>query len=141
MQNQQEKWKKKEPILAEEIQEAYRRFEKARNILHTAGNVGVGETPNEILVEKRAYKLLHYQQRVNRTARTPILVVYALINRSYVLDLQPDKSWIRSLLSQGLTSTLLIGRRQLQQTNMYHLMTMSIPISMIVLRRFSKRTR
>ncbi|MFL6309199.1 MAG: class III poly(R)-hydroxyalkanoic acid synthase subunit PhaC [Nitrososphaera sp.] len=107
MQNQQEKWKKKEPILAEEIQEAYRRFEKARNILHTAGNVGVGETPNEILVEKRAYKLLHYQQRVNRTARTPILVVYALINRSYVLDLQPDKSWIRSLLSQGFDVYLI----------------------------------
>src|SRR5829696_9084260 len=92
---------RKEPTLAEEILEAYRKLEKARDILHTAGNIGVGETPNEVLVEKRAYRMLHYQQMVSKTARTPILIVYALINRSYVLDLQPDKSWIRSLLSQG----------------------------------------
>jgi polyhydroxyalkanoate synthase len=92
---------RKEPILSEEIQEAYRKLEKARSILYTAGNVEVGETPNEVLLEARAYRLLHYQQMVSKTARTPILVVYALINRSYVLDLQPDKSWIRSLLSQG----------------------------------------
>jgi polyhydroxyalkanoate synthase len=44
---------------------------------------------------------------VSKTARTPILIVYALINRSYVLDLQPDKSWIRSLLSQGFDVYLI----------------------------------
>jgi polyhydroxyalkanoate synthase len=100
-QKELEKHIRKEPSLTEEVQEAYRRLEKARNVLYTAGNVGVGETPNEVLVETRAYRLVHYQQMVSKTARTPILVVYALINRSYVLDLQPDKSWIRSLLSQG----------------------------------------
>ena len=98
---------RKEPILPEEIQEAYRKLEKARSILYTAGNVEVGKTPNEVLVETRAYKLLHYQQMVSKTARTPLLVVYALINRSYVLDLQPDKSWIRSLLSQGFDVYLI----------------------------------
>jgi polyhydroxyalkanoate synthase subunit PhaC len=92
---------RKEPTLPEEIQEGYRKLEKARSILYTASNVEVGQTPNEVLVETRAYRLLHYQQMVSKTAKTPILVVYALINRSYVLDLQPDKSWIRSLLSQG----------------------------------------
>jgi polyhydroxyalkanoate synthase len=97
----------KEPILPEEIQEGYRKLEKARSILYTASNVGVGETPNEVLVETRAYRLLHYQQMVTKTAKTPILVVYALINRSYVLDLQPDKSWIRSLLSQGFDVYLI----------------------------------
>jgi polyhydroxyalkanoate synthase len=106
-QREQEKQIRKEPTLTEEIQEASRRFEKARNILHSAGNIGVGQTPNEVLVEKRAYRLLHYQQMVNKTAKTPILVVYALINRSYVLDLQPDKSWIRSLLSQGFDVYLI----------------------------------
>jgi polyhydroxyalkanoate synthase subunit PhaC len=106
-QREQEKQIGKDPTLTEKIQEASRRFEKARNILHSAGNIGVGQTPNEVLVEKRAYRLLHYQQMVNKTAKTPILVVYALINRSYVLDLQPDKSWIRSLLSQGFDVYLI----------------------------------
>jgi poly[(R)-3-hydroxyalkanoate] polymerase subunit PhaC len=35
------------------------------------------------------------------------LVVYALVNRSYVLDLQPNKSWIRHLLMQGFDVYLL----------------------------------
>ena len=106
-QREAEKQTRKEPSFTEEVQEAFRKVEKARNILYTAGNIEVGETPNEVLVEKRAYRLLHYQQMVSKTARTPILVVYALINRSYVLDLQPDKSWIRSLLSQGFDVYLI----------------------------------
>ena len=106
-QKELEKQIRKEPPLNEEVQEAYHRLEKARNILYTAGNVGVGETPYEVLIETRAYRLLHYQQTVSKTARTPILVVYALINRSYVLDLQSDKSWIRSLLSQGFDVYLI----------------------------------
>jgi polyhydroxyalkanoate synthase subunit PhaC len=106
-QRELEKQIRKEPSPTEKVQEAYRKLEKVRNILYTAGNIGVGETPNEVLVETRAYRLLHYQQMVSKTARTPILVVYALINRSYVLDLQSDKSWIRSLLSQGFDVYLI----------------------------------
>ncbi|MDP8887436.1 MAG: class III poly(R)-hydroxyalkanoic acid synthase subunit PhaC [Thermoproteota archaeon] len=106
-QRELEKQIRKEPSLTEEVQEAYRKLEKVRNILYTAGSIGVGETPNEVLAETRAYRLLHYQQMVSKTARTPILVVYALINRSYVLDLQSDKSWIRSLLSQGFDVYLI----------------------------------
>jgi polyhydroxyalkanoate synthase subunit PhaC len=98
---------KRESMPLEEIQEGYRKLQKARSTLYTASNVEVGETPNEVLVETRAYRLLHYQQMVSKTAKTPILVVYALINRSYVLDLQHDKSWIRSLLSQGFDVYLI----------------------------------
>jgi uncharacterized FlaG/YvyC family protein len=60
-QSEPERQIEKEPILAEEIKEAYRKLEKVRNILHTAGNIEVGGTPNEVLVENRAYRLLHYQ--------------------------------------------------------------------------------
>lgn len=87
--------------LADEAKEFYRKLEKTRDVLHTAGQASVGQTPHEVIRETRSYRLVHYQQMVNKTARTPILVVYALINRSYVLDLQEDKSWIKSLLSQG----------------------------------------
>jgi polyhydroxyalkanoate synthase len=104
---EQAKEVKKEPTVAEEVKEAYRKLEKAKNILHAAGDIEVGQTPHEVLEETRAYRLFHYQQMVTKTAKTPILVVYALINRSYVLDLQSDKSWIRSLLSQGFDVYLL----------------------------------
>lgn len=100
---------KKKPVedLARELEENYRRLEKTRSVLHTAGRVEVGQTPYEVLAETRTYRLLHYQPLVGKTARTPILTVYALINKSYVLDLQPDKSWIRSLLEQGFDVYLI----------------------------------
>ncbi|WP_337862146.1 class III poly(R)-hydroxyalkanoic acid synthase subunit PhaC [Nitrososphaera sp.] len=91
----------------DELQENYRRLEKVRAILHKAATVPVGQTPHEVVAENRAYRLLHYQPVVSKTAKTPILTVYALINKSYVLDLQPDKSWIRSLLSQGFDVYLI----------------------------------
>ena len=72
-----------------------------------AGNIEVGNTPHEILAETRMYRLLHYRPLVSKTAKTPLLVVYALINKSYILDLQPDRSWIRSLLSQGFDVYLI----------------------------------
>ena len=98
---------KKETVTPEELKEMYRRLGKTRSVLHTAGEIEVGQTPCEVLRETRTYKLLHYQQMVNKTERTPILIVYALINKSYVLDLQPDKSWVKSLLSQGFDVYLL----------------------------------
>jgi polyhydroxyalkanoate synthase len=98
---------KKETVTPEELKEMYRRLGKTRSVLHTAGEIEVGQTPCEVLRETRTYRLVHYQQMVNKTERTPILIVYALINKSYVLDLQPDKSWVKSLLSQGFDVYLL----------------------------------
>jgi len=106
-QEQIPKPQKKETVTPEELKEMYRRLGKTRSVLHTAGDIEVGQTPCELLRETRTYKLLHYQQMVNKTERTPILIVYALINKSYVLDLQPDKSWVKSLLSQGFDVYLL----------------------------------
>ena len=106
-QEQVPKSEKRENLTPEELREMYRRLEKTRSVLHTAGDIEVGQTPCEVLHETRTYRLLHYQQMVSKTVKTPILVVYALINKSYVLDLQPDKSWIKSLLSQGFDVYLI----------------------------------
>ncbi|HLG37309.1 MAG TPA: alpha/beta fold hydrolase, partial [Nitrososphaera sp.] len=106
-QEQVPKPQKKETVTPEELKEMYRRLGKTRSVLHTAGDIEVGQTPCELLHETRTYRLVHYQQMVNKTERTPILIVYALINKSYVLDLQPDKSWVKSLLSQGFDVYLL----------------------------------
>ena len=106
-QEQVPKPEKRENLTSEELKEMYRRLEKTRSVLHTAGDIEVGQTPCEVLHETRTYRLLHYQQMVSKTVKTPVLVVYALINKSYVLDLQPDKSWIKSLLSQGFDVYLI----------------------------------
>ena len=91
----------------EDIKEMYRKSNKTKAILHAAGDIKVGDTPHEVIEERRMYKLLHYRPLFSKTAKTPLVVVYALMNKSYILDLQPDKSWIRNLLAQGFDVYLI----------------------------------
>ena len=93
--------------IIKDFEESSRKLDKVRSLLHTAGKIEVGNTPHEVVQQKRTYNLLHYRPLVSKPAKTPLLIVYALINRSYILDLQPDKSWIRNLLSQGFDIYLM----------------------------------
>ena len=85
----------------------FSKMAKAVDLLTRGNHISVGDTPHEVVCETRLYRLLHYRSLVKRVSPTPILVVYALVNRSYVLDLQPNKSWIRHLLTQGFDIYLL----------------------------------
>lgn len=94
--------------LAQELVDYSKRLETCRKTLHLAGKtIKVGTTPNEVLYETRNYALLHYRPMTSKTFPTPILVVYALMNKSYILDLQPGKSWIQNLLRQGFDVYLI----------------------------------
>ncbi len=63
--------------------------------------IDVGQTPSEVVYEENKLELLHYESRTDEQNEVPILVVYALINQPYILDLQPDRSVIRRLLDAG----------------------------------------
>ncbi len=58
-------------------------------------------SPSEIIKMHSGFQLLHYKPIVKKQFAIPILVVYSLINRHYILDLFPKVSVIRSLLEQG----------------------------------------
>ncbi len=61
----------------------------------------VGTTPSEIVYTEDKMKLIHYIPAVEKPYPVPVLIVYALVNRYYILDLQPDKSVIKKLLDEG----------------------------------------
>ena len=61
----------------------------------------VNRTPSEIIQMSGKFSLIHYKSMVEQKYKTPILVVYSLINRHYILDLLPKVSVINSLLKQG----------------------------------------
>ncbi len=67
----------------------------------TLENVEVGQTPREVVYEENKLKLLHYEPKTEDQHNTPILIVYALINKPYILDLQPDRSVVQTLLEAG----------------------------------------
>ncbi|MFC4541624.1 class III poly(R)-hydroxyalkanoic acid synthase subunit PhaC [Halosolutus amylolyticus] len=67
----------------------------------TLENVEVGQTPSEVVYEENKLRLLHYEPMTEEQHDIPILVVYALINKPYILDLQPDRSVVQTLLEAG----------------------------------------
>jgi class III poly(R)-hydroxyalkanoic acid synthase PhaC subunit len=61
----------------------------------------INRTPSEVIEMKGRFKLLHYKSEYTVTHKTPILVIYSLINRHYILDLLPKISVIKNLQRQG----------------------------------------
>lgn len=61
----------------------------------------INRSPSEIIKMENGFQLIHYKPITKKQSTTPILVVYSLINRHYILDLFPNVSVIRSLLEQG----------------------------------------
>ncbi|MFN3727324.1 MAG: PHA/PHB synthase family protein [Allosphingosinicella sp.] len=69
-------------------------FEVGRNIAMTPGKV-VKQTP--------LYQLIQYEPTTEKVLKTPLLIFPPWINRYYILDLNPKKSFIRWAVEQGLT--------------------------------------
>jgi polyhydroxyalkanoate synthase len=62
----------------------------------------LGATPAVVVHRENKWRLLHYQAKSGGpTFRTPVLIVPSLINRHYVLDLTPGKSFVEWLVARG----------------------------------------
>lgn len=62
----------------------------------------VGTTPADVIHRENKWRLLRYRPRATGPAyQTPIVLVPSLINRHYVLDLLPGKSFAEYLVAQG----------------------------------------
>jgi polyhydroxyalkanoate synthase len=85
----------------EQTQKMWQRFLSMPRVVEQTREVKVGGTPHDIVYEEDTLKLLRYRRETAAAYREPVLVCYALINRPYILDLQPDKSVIRQLLARG----------------------------------------
>ena len=75
--------------------------------LASLDEIKVGETAKELVYEDGKRKLYRYQARSKKVCPVPTLIVYAMVNRYTVLDLQPNRSMIRNLLDQGMDVYLI----------------------------------
>jgi len=76
------------------------------NILLTAGDARTGDTPRDIVWTHRKTTLYRYRS-AERRHRTPVLLVFALINRPDIFDLRPGHSFVEHLLGEGFDVYLL----------------------------------
>jgi polyhydroxyalkanoate synthase len=89
-------------VLTKDVSELGRRFIKGAETLLGIEEIDVGTAPKELVYEEDKLRLYHYEQKGDITCKVPVLIVYALVNRQYMLDLQPDRSIVRKLLQRGL---------------------------------------
>jgi len=90
--------------MAEDTQKAQQRVSKASDVLLGELNCELASTPYEIVYEEDRVKVKHYIRNENaeNKLKAPLLVVYALINRETMLDLQPDRSVVKTFLEGGV---------------------------------------
>lgn len=65
-------------------------------------DVDVALTPKNLVYREDKVSLYHYEPKAERISPVPTLIVYALVNRQYMMDLQQDKSVISRWLELGL---------------------------------------
>ena len=62
----------------------------------------VGQTPADVVHAENKWRLLRYRPRASGLAfTTPLVLVPSLINRHYVLDLLPGKSFVEYFVARG----------------------------------------
>ena len=87
--------------IEESRQSANNRLKKASTVLTGQLDTAISTTPHEIVYQQDRVRLKHYRPKRVKVA-TPLLVIYALINRETMLDLQPQRSVVESLLERGV---------------------------------------
>ncbi|TAF33783.1 MAG: class III poly(R)-hydroxyalkanoic acid synthase subunit PhaC [Cytophagales bacterium] len=74
---------------------------KGYQMLSEIEDVDLATAEKELVFQVDKLRLFRYVSE-KRTCKVPLLMVYALVNRFEMLDLQPDRSFVRNMLNAGI---------------------------------------
>src|ERR671939_71800 len=90
-----------------DVENFFDKYSRGMRIVVEGAQADTGQTPKETVWTKNKAKLYHYAPNAEKKHPVPILMVYALINRPYILDLMPGNSFIEYLVGEGFDVYML----------------------------------
>jgi polyhydroxyalkanoate synthase len=77
-------------------------------LTHTDGSAfelgrNIATTPGKVVHETALYQLIQYSPTTKTVFETPLIIFPPWINRFYILDLNPEKSFVKWAVDQGIT--------------------------------------
>ncbi len=100
-------WIRNQKVILDEWFGNFRRMARLPWLWEHAQRVKKGATPSAVVYEEDRLKLLHYQSDRPPKFRTPLVIVFALVNRPYILDLLPHKSVVAGFVDAGFDTYLI----------------------------------
>jgi polyhydroxyalkanoate synthase len=83
------------------------RSKKATDTLLGPLNTDIAQTPYSVVHKEDRVRLKHYRPQRKDASKRPLLIVYALINRETMLDLQPGRSVVQRLLDADIDTYMI----------------------------------
>ena len=91
-------------MLAEDIEAGHGTLRiRQSDPTNLAVGVNMATTPGKVIFQNELMQLIQYQPATETVLRTPLLIVPPWINKFYILDLKPEKSFIKWCVGQGIT--------------------------------------
>lgn len=101
-------WMKAYQSLLDEGVQNLRRASRMPFLWQQAQQVRKGASPSEVVYEQDRLQLLHYLDGDDPPRhKTPLIFVFALVNRPYILDLKPGKSVVSHFVAHGFDTYLV----------------------------------
>ncbi len=88
--------------MTEQYSKIQRTLQKGSQNLLGSLDTRIATTSYDVVYHQDRVRLKHYRPVTSQRVKTPVLITYALINRETMLDLQPDRSVVRSFLERGM---------------------------------------
>ena len=85
-----------------EMAKVQRKLLKGYEHLIQVEDTDAGVTPPELIHQEDKVKLFHYRAEGEDVCPIPLMIVYALVNRQYMMDIQNNLSLFRKLVDQKL---------------------------------------
>src|SRR3979409_1407016 len=91
-------------MLAEDIEAGHGTLRiRQSDPANLAVGVNMATTPGKVIYQNELMQLIQYTPTTESVLRTPLLIVPPWINKFYILDLKPEKSYIKWCVDQGIT--------------------------------------